>query len=78
MIDITRKLCKGFEHVRVDLYFIEGNIYFGEMTFTNGNGVEAIVPDIWDYELGKLWKFDNSIRNQIKEFYVAPGRKAIK
>lgn len=55
MKKIAEKLSSGFDHVRVDLYLIEDKIYFGEMTFTNGNGFEKITPDDWDYKLGKLW-----------------------
>lgn len=34
MLDIARKLSKGEEYVRVDLYHTNGKFYFGEMTFT--------------------------------------------
>lgn len=49
-------LCKGFKHVRVDLYNVDGKIYFGEMTFTNGNGFDRIVPDKYDEILGRYFK----------------------
>ena len=49
-------LCKGFKHVRVDLYNVDGKIYFGEMTFTNGNGFDRIVPDEYDEILGRYFK----------------------
>lgn len=55
MIEIAEKLSTGFSHVRVDLYYISGKIYFGEMTFTNGSGFEFFRPDSADYMLGKLW-----------------------
>lgn len=55
MIEIVQTLCSGFSHVRVDLYNIDGRIYFGEMTFTNGSGFEKIIPDQYDIELGQLW-----------------------
>lgn len=64
MKKIAEKLSSGFDHVRVDLYLIEDKIYFGEMTFTNGNGFEKITPDDWDYKLGKLWNLkDNRSKN---------------
>jgi len=44
MLEIARKLSDGFAHVRVDLYNVEGKIYFGEMTFTNGSGFDLIHP----------------------------------
>ena len=34
MLEIARKLCKGFDFVRVDLYAIGKRVVFGEMTFT--------------------------------------------
>ena len=55
MVDIATVLCQGFSHVRVDLYNIDGKIYFGEMTFTNGSGFEKIYPDSADFMLGQLW-----------------------
>ena len=38
MVEIAEKLSKGFPEVRVDLYNIDGNIYFGELTFTSQGG----------------------------------------
>jgi len=58
MIELAEKLSSGFDHVRVDLYYTGEKIYFGEMTFTNGSGFENIVPDEYDFELGKMWKMD--------------------
>lgn len=55
MIEIAECLCKGFSHVRVDLYNVKGRIYFGEMTFTNGSGLDPIVPEEYDTKLGDLW-----------------------
>ena len=55
MKKVVSQLCKEFDCVRVDLYEIKGKIYFGEMTFTSGNGMEKIIPDEYDFKLGKLW-----------------------
>ena len=38
MIEICRKLSKSFPFVRVDLYNLDGKIYFGEMTFYPASG----------------------------------------
>ena len=65
MKQAASKLCKGFEHVRVDLYLIGEKIYFGEITFTNGNGFEKINPYEWAYKLGSLWPFDNEARKRV-------------
>ena len=56
MIEIVKLLCKDFAQVRVDLYNVEGVIYFGEMTFTNGGGFDKIVPEEYDSMLGDLWE----------------------
>lgn len=58
MIEIATKLSEGFAHVRVDLYNVKGQIYFGEMTFTNGCGFEKIIPYEADLMLGGLWNLD--------------------
>lgn len=55
MKEIATILSAGFSHVRVDLYNVNGQIYFGEMTFTNGSGFDPIVPSQYDLVLGKLW-----------------------
>ncbi|MBO7277939.1 MAG: hypothetical protein J6U84_08275 [Bacteroidales bacterium] len=34
MVEMACNLSKDFPYVRVDLYYIKGNIYFGELTFT--------------------------------------------
>lgn len=61
MIEIAEKLAFDFDHVRVDLYNQNGKIYFGEMTFTNGSGLEPILPDEWDFRLGKLWNLKTNV-----------------
>ena len=56
MIEIAEKLSQGFPHVRVDLYNIEGKIYFGELTFYDGSGYQKYEPEEFDYILGDLFK----------------------
>ena len=58
MWKIAEKLSTHFDQVRVDLYEIDGIIYFGEMTFTNGSGFEMFHPSEMDYIFGKMWKLD--------------------
>ncbi|MDO4662558.1 MAG: ATP-grasp fold amidoligase family protein [Tissierellia bacterium] len=40
MFEIAKALSKEFIYVRVDLYEIEGKVYFGELTFTPANGMD--------------------------------------
>lgn len=56
MIEIAEVLSAGFAQVRVDLYNVDGKIFFGEMTFTNGGGYDRILPNEYDKMLGDLWK----------------------
>lgn len=53
MISISEKLSKDIPHVRVDLYNINGKIYFGELTFFHWSGFVPFVPDCWDYKFGE-------------------------
>lgn len=62
MIEIATILSTGFPHVRVDLYNLDGKIFFGEMTFTNSSGFEPIEPKSADYMLGELWTVDTTKR----------------
>lgn len=52
MVLLAEKLAKPFPFVRVDLYEIDGQIYFGEMTFTPAKGTLILDDDKCDYEIG--------------------------
>lgn len=39
MLDVATKLARPFPIVRVDLYNVNGKVYFGEMTFTSLGGM---------------------------------------
>ena len=66
MIDIANILSEGFSHVRVDLYNVDGKIYFGEMTFTNGSGLDPIIPKEYDKVLGDYWKLPINKKGKTK------------
>ncbi len=59
MVEISRKLSKGMPHVRIDLYNANGKIYFGEITFFHGSGMEVFTPLEWDYKFGEYIKLPN-------------------
>lgn len=58
LLEYAKKLADGFPHVRVDLYIVNGKVYFGEMTFTNGAGFDKISPKSFDEELGSYFDID--------------------
>ena len=54
MIEIASKLSLGFAFVRVDLYNINGKIYFGELTFSPACGMlKSAKDEVLEY-LGTL------------------------
>ena len=56
MIRIVEQLSIGYPHVRVDLYNVNGKIYFGELTFFSGAGNTPIEPVEWDCKIGDMLK----------------------
>lgn len=53
LISLAERLAEPFEFVRVDLYNIDGKIYFSELTFHPGGGLVPFTPKEFDAELGK-------------------------
>ena len=55
MLELSKVLCKDFDHVRVDWYNMpDGRVLFGEMTFSTWNGLKKFDPEEWDLKLGEL------------------------
>ena len=52
MMHIARELSKGIPFIRVDLYIVGGNVFFGELTFYPASGFVQFEPTSFDYELG--------------------------
>lgn len=53
MIGIANRLSDAFPRVRVDLYEVNKQIFFGELTFFNAGGYMKFETGTFDYELGK-------------------------
>jgi hypothetical protein len=60
MIRLSQILAEPFCYVRVDWYDVDGNLFFGEMTFHHDGGMQAILPKIWDEKLGSEVKLENA------------------
>lgn len=56
MLEIADKIAKAIAHpfVRVDLYNVKGEIYFGEITFFPASGMGTFTPKEWDKKLGDM------------------------
>ena len=52
MKKIAEKLGENIPHVRVDLYDINGRVYFGELTFFHFSGNVPFEPNEWDEKIG--------------------------
>jgi hypothetical protein len=55
MIAIAGELGRPFDFIRVDLYSVDGDVFFGELTPYPASGTDRFVPDSFDDELGAKW-----------------------
>jgi len=58
MLVVASTLSEGFDFVRVDLYNVDGQIYFGEFTFTPAGSLK-FRPEGWDLKLGQKWQISS-------------------
>ena len=52
MLNLARVLSKNYPHVRIDFYYANDNIYFGEITFYHESGFGKFLPESYNYQLG--------------------------
>ena len=52
MFIIAEKLAKGYSYLRVDLYEINSEVYFSEISYFSDSGFVAFHPEEWDKKLG--------------------------
>lgn len=52
MKQVAAKLSAGMKTVRIDLYELDGKLYFGEFTFFHGGGFRLFYPAEWEKRLG--------------------------
>ena len=53
MKKFARILAEGTIHLRVDFYEVDGDLYFGELTFYQDSGFSNIKPKRWNEVLGE-------------------------
>ena len=74
MLSLASKLSADFDFVRVDLYNVDGHIYFGELTFTPAGSLK-LRPPIWDSKLGEKWKISSGSSYKPSETNHMPGEE---
>lgn len=52
MIELSRIISKGYPHVRIDFYEVNGKLYFGEFTLYHFSGFMPFQPSEWDKVFG--------------------------
>lgn len=52
MKELASKLSRGIPQVRVDLYEVDGKVYFGELTFFHHGGIVPFKPNEWNEIFG--------------------------
>lgn len=73
MIRISETLAADFDFVRVDLYLVEGRIYFSELTHYPNAGLSGFTPRDFDRALGDVWRLGTPIP---QKYYVLPDDAA--
>ena len=63
MIEISERLSKALDFCRVDLYDVDGNIYFGEITHYSAAGTHRFDDFDTDLAYGEMWKEENKNQN---------------
>jgi len=56
MLRVSSILAEDFPFVRVDLYWVNGKVYFGELTFYPWTGYVQFDPDKFDFILGEKFE----------------------
>lgn len=64
MIELSESFLKEFNHLRIDWYEIDGNLYIGEITFHPGGGILEIFPHEWSLKIGNLINLEKYTKNK--------------
>ena len=59
MIEFSKVLSYGFPHTRIDFYYINKKIIFGEITFFHQSGTGRISPEEFEIEMGNWLQLPN-------------------
>lgn len=56
MMRMAERLSRGIPFLRVDFYYVNGRIYFGELTFYPASGLLPFTDQQWDITMGQWLK----------------------
>ena len=56
-VNIAHNLSRGFDYIRVDLYILDDEVYFGEYTPYHAGGITKVTSARYDDFLGKHWHY---------------------
>lgn len=59
MIELAETISHNTVLFRIDFYEIDGQVYFGEITFYPGSGFSPFTDEKWDYKLGDMIDLPN-------------------
>lgn len=59
MLELSKVLSAGMPEARIDWYYANDQLYFGEITLFDGSGFETFDPEEWDRKLGDLINIEN-------------------
>ena len=59
MIELAETISHNTVLSRIDFYEIDGQVYFGEITFYPGSGFSPFTDEKWDYKLGDMLYLPN-------------------
>ena len=75
LVEIANKLASPFPHVRIDMYYVDDKIIFGEMTFSTSGNI------LWKYreetkkEWGKELVLPKKLNTKWKKIYKSQINK---
>ena len=60
ILHLATVLSAEIPFVRSDFYIVNGNIYFGELTFFPASGFQSFIPESFDREMGEWLLLPNA------------------
>ena len=66
MVAIAESLGKGFDHLRVDMYEADNNIWLGELTPYSWSGLTPFVSDEADRLVGSYWSLQRPTQRALR------------